>query len=246
MRLALFADLHSNLEALEACLLHARDHGAGRLAFLGDLVGYGADPVAVVDRVMGLASQGALVLKGNHDAAVAEGLQGARPEVQQSVDWTRAVLRGDQREFLAQLPLQLQHERVTLVHASAWQPERWEYVTDAVSAQRCFQAMSTPWCFAGHVHEQTLWYQGAGRQCMPFVPTPGMGIPLGAHRQWMATVGSAGQPRDGNPAAAYALFDLGTRRLSFHRVVYDRLEAARKIAAVGLPESFSRRLLSGH
>jgi diadenosine tetraphosphatase ApaH/serine/threonine PP2A family protein phosphatase len=102
-----------------------------------------------------------------------------------------------------------------------------------------------PHVLVGHVHHQTLYYQGAGRGLMPFKPTPGVAVPLPRSRACVATVGSVGQPRDGDPRAMYALYDMSAGRLTFHRVPYDHAAAAQAIRQAGLPEHFAHRLETG-
>jgi diadenosine tetraphosphatase ApaH/serine/threonine PP2A family protein phosphatase len=246
MKLALFADIHGNLEAVTACLAHARALGADQHAFLGDLVGYGADPAAVLDLIGEYAAEGAVVVLGNHDAA-ALGISsgGMNAHAQAAIDWTRAQLGQRQRAFLASLPLCVKQNDMLFVHASAAAPERWTYVTGQVEAQQSIDAAGASYVFCGHVHEQALYYGGAGGPSMPFQPVPGTPIPLTRQRQWLAIVGSAGQPRDGNSAACYALFDRERERLTFFRVLYDHGTAAQKIRAAGLPERLARRLERG-
>lgn len=246
MKLALFADVHSNLEAMTACLVHARALGAQRYAFLGDLIGYGADPVAVLDLIEQYAADGAVVVLGNHDeAAIGRGTDVLNPSAQASIIWTQAQLGGKQRAFLAKLPLSVRQGDILFVHASAAAPERWTYVTGPRQAQESISAGAAKYVFCGHVHEQNLYYTGADGQPMPFRPVPGTPIPAASHRQWLAIVGSAGQPRDGNNAACYALFDLERERLTFFRVPYDHGAAAQKIRAAGLPERLALRLERG-
>lgn len=232
--LALLSDLHANLEALEACLAHARGQGAKRYAFLGDLVGYGADPAAVVARVRQYAAEGAVVLKGNHDEAVSGSAQGMNEEARRGVAWTRTALDADARRWLASLPLTVREGLVCFVHASAKEPGGWEYVEDAATAERSVRASGATWTFSGHVHRQMLWF-GTDRM-KGFRPRPGVILPVGRNRKWLATVGSVGQPRERNPAAGYALFDPRLETLTFHRVSYDHFAAARKIRAAGLPD----------
>ena len=246
MKLALFADIHSNLEALTACLEHAKPQGADRYAFLGDLVGYGADPVAVLDLIERYASEGAVVVLGNHDAAVLGRLEGQlNRHAEAAVVWTRSQLNARQHTFLAGLPLSVTEDGRCFVHASAAAPERWTYVDSAVQAERSMRAAGCAYTFSGHVHEQVLYYLGASGRPMPFRPVPGTPIPLAPHRAWLAIVGSAGQPRDGNNAACYALADLDRARITFHRVAYDHASAARKILAAGLPQRLALRLERG-
>ena len=246
MKLALFADIHSNLEALTACLEHAARLGAERHAFLGDLVGYGADPVAVLDLIAEHAARGAFVVLGNHDAAaLGRSVKGLNSAALAAIDWTQECLGERQRAFLAALPLSVRHEGVLLVHASAAAPERWDYITGARQAAQSMRAADAQLIFCGHVHEQRLYYMGADAKPMPFRPVPGTPIPTAKHRQWLAIVGSTGQPRDRNNAACWALADLERARLTFFRVTYDHARAAEKIRAAGLPERLARRLERG-
>ena len=248
MRLALFADVHSNLEAFTACLEHARAGGAERYAFLGDLVGYGADPDAVLAIVEDHARQGALVLRGNHDEAAVdeaktEGMNGAAAE---AADWTRRTLSPARRVWLAELPLTHREGDVLLVHGSASAPDQFAYVTDPRSASMSFQASGgATYVFCGHVHEPVLYHLGASGRPQPFRPVPGVAIPVPKHRRWLAVVGSVGQPRDGNTAASYVMADLDRNTLTFNRIPYDWAGAARKILDAGLPERLAVRLQKG-
>jgi len=134
MRLALLSDLHANRQALDACLAHAQAAGAERHAFLGDLVGYGGDPAYVVQRVMDMVEQGALVVKGNHDHYTVEASVSGKTLGQMGIDWTREQLSDAQRRFLAELPLTAITGNVLLVHASAAAPAAWHYVENPMLA----------------------------------------------------------------------------------------------------------------
>ena len=249
MKLAILSDIHANIQALDACLAHAREHGAQQFAFLGDLVGYGADPVAVVERVQALAAQGAWLIKGNHDAmAVAPPIQ-ASSVGESTAAWTHAQLTPSQRAFLDALPMLSQQGSMLLVHASVDGPELWRYVSDERAAGASLDAAASMpdvrYVFGGHVHQQTLYYRGSGTGLMAFKPTPGVAVPLPKHRHWLATVGSVGQPRDGNTQAMYAMFDVLKAQLTFHRVAYDYAAAASAIRQAGLPAFFADRLETG-
>lgn len=252
MRLALISDIHANRQALQACLAHAREQGVTQWAFLGDLVGYGADPAAVLDEVMALAAQGAWVLKGNHDdmALTPPPEQGREAtEGGQGAQWTHDQLSVAQRDFLHALPMTVSLEGLLLVHASADRPEAWRYVDSERAAGHCLdtavaQDMGSH-VMVGHVHHQALYYQGAGRLLMKFDPRPGVAVPVSPHRPLVACVGSCGQPRDGDPRAMYALYDRAARKLTFHRVAYNHAAAAAAIRQAGLPEFFAQRLESG-
>ena len=246
MKLAMFADVHSNLEAISACLIHARALGAERYAFLGDLIGYGADPVAVLDLIEQYAADGAVVVLGNHDAAaIGRNTDTMNPYAQAAITWTQAQLGGKQRAFLASLPLTVRDNDSLFVHASAVTPERWIYITSAKQAEESIRATDANYVFCGHVHEPRLYYVGAGGRPMSFGPISGTPIPAARHRQWLAIVGSAGQPRDGKNQACYALFDPGRERITFFRVPYDHATAAQKIRVAGLPERLAIRLERG-
>ena len=249
MKLALLSDLHANRRALDACLAHARSAGAGRFAILGDLVGYGAEPVEVLETVMELAAAGAIVLRGNHDEAVQRTGQAPRTAEELSAAWTRAQLAPAHLDFLARLPLTAATDDALLVHASAHEPARWEYVDRPALAERCLDAAEAQHgmrrVFCGHVHEQLLYFRGRDGRLSAFTPVPGAPLPLPAHRSWLALVGSVGQPRDGDPRAMYALLDLAQARLVFHRVAYDHPGAAAAIRAAGQPEAFAQRLEQG-
>ena len=247
MKLALIADVHANLEALSACLEHARAHGAERLAFLGDLVGYGADPGAVVDLVRAEVGRGALAVKGNHDEAAIVGESGTMHQVaERAIAWTRARLSDEQRAFLAALPMTVREDGLFLVHASPEEPREWIYVTDPARAASGLDASApASWVFCGHVHEPVLYTVGSAARPVAFRPVSGVAIPVPSHRRWLAVVGSTGQPRDGNTAACYAMLDTDRPALTFHRVPYDWRAAAAKVRAAGLPESLARRLERG-
>ena len=252
MKLALLSDIHANLQAFDTCLADARARGATQIALLGDLVGYGADPVAVMQRVMTLAASGAWVVKGNHDQLACHPPQYVSSSAlgELTAGWTHAQLGSEQRDFLDALPLTHQDGSTLLVHASVDSPERWHYVDDERGAAQSLAAAvqvdaSVRHVFGGHVHRQALYYRGRGRGLMQFFPTPGTAIPVPSHRSWLATIGSVGQPRDGRTEAGYALFDRDVGRLTFVRVAYDFHATAAAIRAAGLPDFFADRLSRG-
>lgn len=249
MRLALMSDIHGNLQALDACLNHARAQQAQRFAFLGDLVGYGGNPAQVVERIMLLTEEGATVLKGNHDAMAVRPPTEVKTIGEGTAEWTHRQLSAAQRAWLDALPLTLQHDKLLLVHASVDGPELWRYVYDQRAATASLNAAKAwpgvRYVFGGHVHEQSLYYRGATDGMMKFVPQPGVAVPVPAHRQWLGTIGSVGQPRDGKPEAMYALMDTERAQLTFHRVPYDHHGAAEAILVAGLPAYFASRLELG-
>jgi diadenosine tetraphosphatase ApaH/serine/threonine PP2A family protein phosphatase len=202
----------------------------------------------VVDIVMGMAQQGAWVVMGNHDDAAVSPVPGNQRADQVGGVWSHAHLSRQQLAFLADLPLVVRHDRLLLVHSSAVEPTRWNYITrphEAAASLAAAQAQNATHVFCGHVHEQRLFYIGAAGRTMAFEPTPGVALPVPAHRQWLATIGSVGQPRDGKPEAMYAMFDAAVLHLTFVRVPYDHRAAAAAIRRAGLPEFNAMRLAAG-
>jgi diadenosine tetraphosphatase ApaH/serine/threonine PP2A family protein phosphatase len=147
-------------------------------------------------------------------------------------------LNDAQLEFLAALPLQHEYEDELYVHANAWAPQGWAYIESAMEAKRSLNATRCRYTFCGHVHEPALYHLAQDGRAVHFEPEPGIAIPLGALRRWLAIPGSVGQPRDGVPAACYAIFDDAQRTLTYYRVPYDFDSAAAKIRTAGLPETF--------
>lgn len=144
MLIAFLADIHANREALEAVLADAKARGVERLVFLGDVVGYGADPSFAVDAVAERVAAGALAVLGNHDAAIEDGTEGMNPVAAAALDWTRGRLDTAQRAFLRSLPLAVEEDDRLYVHASAHRPRDWAYVTDAREADLSFAATARP------------------------------------------------------------------------------------------------------
>jgi diadenosine tetraphosphatase ApaH/serine/threonine PP2A family protein phosphatase len=246
MLTAILTDLHANREALAACLADAEARGAQRYAFLGDLVGYGADPCWVIDTVMEYVQRGALAVMGNHDeAVVVQVRKQMHAEARAAVEWTQAQLSDAQRNFLTRLPMTIEDNGCLFVHATAARPQEWDYITGTLEAVTSMHATRCRLTFCGHVHEPALYNLAPTGKVASFTPKNDYRIPLSTHRRWLAIPGSVGQPRDGNPAACYALFDDLRNELAFLRVPYDHATAARKIREAGLPDYFAARLEHG-
>lgn len=245
MIIALLADVHANFDALTACLRHAEARGAERYAFLGDLVGYGAQPCEVVDTVARYAAGGAVVVKGNHDEAIERDVRDLSDAAYDAIEWTRKTLTPAQKDFLASLPLVARDGAMSFVHSSAADPAKWPYIEDVTAARVSIEAAGTTYTFSGHVHEQRLYFKTQTGKIAPFRPASGDRVPVPSHRWWLAIAGSVGQPRDGSPAAAYALFDSTAEEITFFRVPYDHLAAAAKVRSAGLPAFLADRLERG-
>jgi diadenosine tetraphosphatase ApaH/serine/threonine PP2A family protein phosphatase len=243
--LALFADIHANQQAFAACLTEARVRGAERMICLGDVVGYGADPEWAVETVMDLVEHGAMAVRGNHDNAIGTPSETMNAVAQAAIEWTRGRLSADQRRFLAELPLTLADDERLYVHSDASSPARWRYVVGTPDAARSLEATDAHVTFCGHIHKPALYSMSSAAKMTSFVPTSGMPIQLLGGRRWLAVIGSVGQPRDGNPAASFALYDTNSRELTYCRAAYDAEAAASRIRANGLPHWLADRLLVG-
>jgi diadenosine tetraphosphatase ApaH/serine/threonine PP2A family protein phosphatase len=246
MRLALMADVHANREAFEACLADAETRRAERIVFLGDYVNYGADPDWVVGAIMARVRKGdAVALLGNHDAAVGGKTETMHAPAEAALEWTRNQLGADQRAFLAALPLTHEEGDCLFVHADAAAPAKWTYVTDARDAMHSLKATRKRVTFCGHVHRPMIYTLSDTLKSGTFRPVENVAVPLLPQRRWLAVMGSVGQPRDGNPAACWALVDTARAELTYHRVPYEVEEAAKKIRRAGLPEMYAERLQWG-
>ncbi|MGV3549429.1 metallophosphoesterase family protein [Rhizobium sp.] len=245
MLIAILSDIHANREAFSACLDASRATGRDRLVILGDIVGYGADPEWCLDTVRQLIDGGAIAVRGNHDDAASKPTQSMNVNARLAIEWTRNQLDAEARGFLGMLPMQAADEDRLYVHASGNAPEAWHYMLEADDARGHFLHCDAAISFCGHTHRPALFSATALGKVTAFAARVTDPIPLPVERQWLAVVGSVGQPRDGNPAAAWALYDTETRELRFQRTAYDIETAARKIRAAGLPEALAERLEQG-
>jgi diadenosine tetraphosphatase ApaH/serine/threonine PP2A family protein phosphatase len=250
MLIALLTDIHSNREAFDACRDEARRLGAETFVYLGDLVGYGADPAYVVDAVAQDVARGALCVMGNHDlATVAPGSPRMNDGARRAVEWTARRLDAPQQAFLRALPFTARLAGAKgldalFVHGEASAPQRYIYVQSSEDATISMDSTKAHVTFCGHVHRPRLYYRSPGAPAISFGPSE-LPTPLSRSRRWLATLGSVGQPRDGDPRAAFALYDLDRAVLTFRRVEYDVDTAAAKIKTGGLPAFFAERLFEG-
>ena len=245
MRLAIFADIHANRQAFAACLEAACARGAERMIFLGDYVGYGADPEWTVDTVMELVGQGALAVRGNHDNAIRTPSETMNAEAQAAIEWTRGRLSAPERKFLSELPLTHKEDDRLCVHSEASQPAKWHYVRSNADAGRSLIATDAHITFCGHIHRPALYSMSVTGKMTQFTPVSSVAVQLLPGRRWLAVLGSVGQPRDGDPAAAFAMFDTDSRELTYCRIPYDIDAAAKRIRENGLPPLLADRLFVG-
>jgi len=208
-----------------------------RILVLGDTVGYGPDPNAVIDRLRSVRAKAVL---GNHDQAMLDPsvLDWFNPHAAAAARWTQTVLTLASRRYLAALPRYGRIDRHRYVHGSPRKPYLWEYILEELQALEILLWLGARWCFFGHTHLPRIFTE-AGEQ----VPAPGDWIALPASA--LVNPGSVGQPRDGNPAAAFAVVDLGRSAVRFERVPYDVETTQAKIRHAGLPEVEAARLAFG-
>ncbi len=245
MRVLVFSDIHANLVALETVLAHAGPVDA--YWFLGDAVGYGPEPNAVLERLRALPH--CVCLLGNHDAAVVDRLPLGwfNLDAQRALQWTRHVLTDDNRAFLQGLePWQVQGE-VLLAHGSPRDPLE-EYLLSEDAARASFRRLAQPYAFIGHSHIPLAWVQRAPDQVelvRPRAQDYGRPFALPATKT-ILNPGSVGQPRDGDPRAAYAVYDSIQGTWTWHRIAYDIDAAiARFYQVPALPPRFALRLREG-
>lgn len=245
MRIAVLADIHANREALEAVREAVAAEAPDVIVIAGDIVGYGPDPAYAVEVAAQYAASGAQVVLGNHDQAVQQEDRGMTRDARDAIHWTRNQLSGEHRAFLAGLPLTATEEDRLYVHASADAPGRWHYVRNAQAAAHSFDATGAHLIICGHTHVPAMFYARVGHPPVAFRPLDDQPAPLIATRRHLVVAGSVGQPRDGKPAACFALIDLEQRCVIMRRVPYDAERTARKVLAAGLPPALAMRLVSG-
>jgi diadenosine tetraphosphatase ApaH/serine/threonine PP2A family protein phosphatase len=246
MRIGLIADVHGNREAFDAVLAALAHDGVDRIALLGDFVGYGADPVYVVERVAALVAGGALAVKGDYDVAAVSGrLDAVNDYAAATLRWTRERLSPEHVAFLDGLPLTAAEGERFYVHASAADPAGWRSLDEPHAAEAAIAASGRRVTLCGHLHRPRAFSQAPGHAAAAFTPTTDAPTPLLAARKWLAVIGACGQPRDEIPTAPYAVIDEATRSLLFRRAAYDVEMTARKIRAAGLPQILAARLFVG-
>jgi diadenosine tetraphosphatase ApaH/serine/threonine PP2A family protein phosphatase len=239
MRIAVLSDIHANLVALDAAL------GAiGRVDtvwHLGDVVGYGPDPDGVVRR---LQETGATGVRGNHDAAALGGdeIEWFNPEARRAMEWTRKAISDATREWLAALPERHVDALFTLVHGSPRDPT-WEYVTSIPVARANMAVLTTRYGLHGHTHIPIAFREDDGR-VEAITPGTGSVLPLD-ERRLLLNPGSVGQPRDGEPTAAWMVLDTDAGTCTWNRVAYDIGTVQAAMREAGLPARLADRLSFG-
>lgn len=250
MRILILSDIHANLEALDACLEAAPEYD--RVFNLGDIVGYGANPNETADRARALGSD---FVRGNHDKACSGmiSLDDFNPVAGMAALWTRDNLTPDNLGFLRNLPQGPVSpiENLECVHGSPRDED--EYVFLASEAYSILARVTVPLTFFGHTHVQGAYWMNDAQETEgviePRYPSPRgeqhFKISLEKDSSYLVNPGSVGQPRDGDPRAAFAVYDTEAATVAFHRVPYDIERAQRKILYAGLPDRLASRLAEG-
>jgi predicted phosphodiesterase len=243
MRIAIVADIHSNLEAFQAVLRHAEGEGPiERLWCVGDIVGYGPDPSACIELVR---RHSHVSVAGNHDlAAIGKmGTEDFNPIAAEAAHWTARQLSAEERAYLEEMSLVVKEGDFTLVHGTLRHPE-WEYLLTGEQAQAHFGLQETPYSLVGHSHVPFVAVEAPNAPAAMIVLADGDELHLSEERLAI-NPGGVGQPRDGDPRAAYAVYDSDARTVAFHRVEYNIEATQRKMEAAGLPRYLIDRLSRG-
>jgi diadenosine tetraphosphatase ApaH/serine/threonine PP2A family protein phosphatase len=251
MKVAILADVHGNLEALTAVLEDLEKRSVDRIFFLGDAVGYGADPGPCL---VLLEKSAFRFVAGNHDHAAAndhECLEDLQEDAAAALRWTREVLSSETKERLQRFPLDCRDAGAYFVHGSPYRPGRWEYVLSERDAEKGFGACEHRVAFVGHTHIPAAYveveckrlFTGMTRRIKAADPES---LQLEPHFRYILNAGSVGQPRDCDPRAAYAIFEQEAGRYTLLRVPYDVETASSKIRKAGLPEGLAERLKGGN
>jgi diadenosine tetraphosphatase ApaH/serine/threonine PP2A family protein phosphatase len=242
MRIAVLSDIHANRQAFEAVLAEVGSAGVDQVWCLGDVVGYGADPDACCELARANCD---LSLVGNHDLAVRgdisldEFSRGAAV----AAEWTREVIDPDHLDWLRGLEPQLLDREVGLYHASPRDPV-WEYVLSTLLADLCLDVQRHRVCLIGHSHVALAFQRPEGETATGEVRTADTELDVG-EAEWLVNPGSVGQPRDGDPRAAWLVLDTGAWTATYRRTPYDVARAAAAIRAARLPDSLAERLEYG-
>ncbi len=248
--LAVLSDVHANREALEAVLADVRAQGVEgcRFALLGDVVGFHADPQVCLSLLRALPL--VATVRGNHEEALRHrGFFGGMPLIDQMVERTRAMLSADDLAWLTSLPLTAEQDGIFFAHSSPHEPGAWGRIRREDEARAAFAAQKAPLAFFGHTHRPTIFRltPGGRPESLPigYDESGLFRLVLEEGSRYLVNPGALGQPRDGDPRAAYALYDEATHTLTLRRVNYNAAATAAKLPLMGLPESFGEALQQG-
>ncbi|MBN1573227.1 MAG: metallophosphoesterase family protein [Deltaproteobacteria bacterium] len=251
MNYAVLSDVHGNIEALTAVLEDVERSSVMKIVFLGDVVGYGADPAECLRLIEGASD---ISVVGNHDLAIADGsgLDDLNEDAALAARWTATLVSDYDRKKMMKLPLEHVEadSGIHFVHGSPDRPERFNYILSKWDAEKGFAGCGSRVVFVGHSHipaafvelEYRRTFTGEVRRVKELDASK---IQLETGYRYIINVGSVGQPRDGDPRATYGIYDSGNQTFYLKRVPYDVEKAASKIREAGLPEALAQRLRSG-
>jgi|UniRef100_A0A7C5EN93 diadenosine tetraphosphatase ApaH/serine/threonine PP2A family protein phosphatase len=244
MRLALISDIHSNIQALEQVMAALRRERVDQVLNLGDVVGYNANPNECLELIL---EWKVLSLAGNHDLALLDPDRARRFNLiaYQAIVWSREQVRPEFQEYLQTLPLVLEGPGYLACHGTPTSTDHYiSYHFQGKAVFNTLRALRQQVCFFGHTHRRALWYRDV-RGKVATLPVSPEKIRLEPSWHYLINPGSVGQPRDGNPDAAYAIFDDEEFSIHFKSVPYDIAAAQRCILKAGLPDFLAERLVQG-
>jgi len=242
MRIGIFSDIHSNLEALKVALTFLSKQKVGQYLFVGDLVGYGANPNECIDLVKKLKC---FSVAGNHDYGVLSriDIENFNDAAKQAIVWTKKELNPTSKVFLETFTIQNHFRNFLLVHSTPHLPDSWEYMFTLKQAQNEFKFFKEQICITGHSHCPFIVEKDETKNEFKRITEPRFKIK--EKFRYLINVGSIGQPRDGDARNCVALFDTKTNYFELYRLEYDIKLAQKKIIDAGLPPAFAYRLADG-
>ena len=242
MRYGIFSDVHSNMEAIEAVIGAYKNESIDLYICVGDVVGYAANPNECVDAVRNLC---AASVAGNHDLACVDLFPHSyfNSNAIEAVIWTKRVMNNNTNTYLRSLKLIYQNRDLTLAHGTLNGPEKFDYMADIDAASESFPLLETKVCFVGHTHQPGIFVKDASGRIRYARDKK---ILLNDNSSYIVDVGSVGQPRDGDPKAAYCVYDTVSKVIEIKRQSYDADSTRKKIIEVGLPRFLGDRLLTGN
>lgn len=242
MRIGIFSDVHSNLEALQSALSFFLEKKVRQYLIIGDFVGYGANPNECIDLIKKLDC---ICVAGNHDYAVLDktDIRNFNDAAKAAIMWTKTKLTKESKEFLETLPLQISVNQKLLVHSTPQNPANWEYIFTLKQGQSEFYFFKEQICFIGHSHSPFVVEKNQLKNEYKVINEQKFKIK--EKSRYIINVGSVGQPRDGDARACLVLFDRLTKYIEFKRIEYDVKSAQHKIVQAGLPTILAKRLAEG-
>ena len=241
MRYGIFADIHSNLEALDTVIAAYRKETIDKYFCVGDVVGYAANPNECAEKIKALCE---IAVAGNHDWAAVNllSIEYFNPVARQAILWTRDNLDERSKSFLESLKLIHRNNDLTLVHGTLDNPQDFNYMIDGRIAQGTFELLETKICFVGHSHIAGIFNKhkdGRIEYCEE------ERVKIQDENSYIVNVGSIGQPRDNNPRAAYSIYDTDKKEIQIKRADYDIQKTRERIINAGLPRFLGDRLIIG-